>query len=773
MSGVEFPVRATLDDKAIKMLAAEIMKTAKAADLSEKEIKQMNDQLQRTGHEGVSNVNNLNKQLNGMVNDGLKKVGSAFLAAFAIDRLVSIGKEIFHITAEFQKLEAVLTNALGSKSAAQIGMRMIEQFAAKTPFSVQELTASYVKLVNQGFIPTQEELRKLGDLSASTGKGFDQLTEAIIDAQTGEFERLKEFGVRASKEGDKVTFTFKGVKTQVDFTSESIQKYVLSLGDAVGVSGSMAAISETVGGGFSNMGDAYDHFLETIGDGNKGPLQNAIKNLTSLLAIATEWVKTDEQIFDDKKVEQQEQAINKLKTLERVYGDLATAAEDYVRMLDYQIAVNLQASNKMGLDRAEERNALEDEIQLLKAQKQAVLDYVAAHKKAEDAEDKKAERIENIITLTADLKKLQQDQLVQTGEQLAQTNREIEVVEEKIKTLKELGLVMTKLHNISKVPAAFEKYLKMLADANSGVPKKSFGGQLLTGDVDALGRSVVNGINVNQPGDTVNGEKDTLSNWLDEKQDLLQAAFDFEMMLQDELEARNQLRIQNEIAALEAKKDYELSMVEDNKEAQERINKTFYEKERQLKAKQAERDKRQALFNILNSTAQGVMSALATSNVPLSVFVAAMGAVQLGLVASRDVPKFAKGKYRIHGPGTETSDSIPALLSRNESVVSAERSNRFADILKPIIENPNLNYTDLKKIVDSKVQSSLRGDLWEDATARRDANGGKLDEINQNLIALQKKRVTSINIDENGFNVWTRKEEAWTKFVKKRYSCGD
>src|SRR5690606_36201090 len=111
--------------------------------------------------------------------------------------------------AQYQRMSAVLTS-LGSRSQAQQALRMLEQFAAKTPFQVDKLTESYVKLVNQGFRPTQDELRKLGDLSASVGKDFDQLTEAIIDAQTGEFERLKEFGIRAQKEGDIVIFTFKG-----------------------------------------------------------------------------------------------------------------------------------------------------------------------------------------------------------------------------------------------------------------------------------------------------------------------------------------------------------------------------------------------------------------------------------------------------------------------------------------------------------------------------------------------------------------------------------
>lgn len=184
---------------------------------------------------------------------------------------------------EFEKFESVLTNTLGDKSEAQKSLSDIKDFAAKTPFSVAELTESFVKLANTGFKPTNKELKSLGDLASSQGKSFNQLTEAVIDAQTGEFERLKEFGIRAKKEGDKVTFTFKGQQQQVALTDEAIQKYIVSLGDATGVSGSMAAISETLEGKISNLGDQYDSFLNTVGEKTKPAIEAGIKGLSVLL----------------------------------------------------------------------------------------------------------------------------------------------------------------------------------------------------------------------------------------------------------------------------------------------------------------------------------------------------------------------------------------------------------------------------------------------------------------------------------------------------------
>ncbi len=208
------------------------------------------------------NVGNYPKALSG--------IGTKIAGAFSVGAIVNFGQKILETRAEFQKFEAVLTNTLGSNSAAQSVLSRIQILAAKTPFSVKELTESFVKLANQGFKPTNDELIKLGDLAASQGKSFDQLTEGIIDAQTGEFERLKEFGIRASKEGDKVRFTFKGVQTQTDFNSASIQKYILSLGELEGVSGGMAAISDTLGGKISNLGDNFDTFFNNLGESSEG-----------------------------------------------------------------------------------------------------------------------------------------------------------------------------------------------------------------------------------------------------------------------------------------------------------------------------------------------------------------------------------------------------------------------------------------------------------------------------------------------------------------------
>lgn len=218
-------------------------------------------------------------------------LGGAASTALAGLGLQQLGGEVVKTLSEFERMGAVLTNTLGSSSAAKGVMAGITDFAAKTPFQVDELTNSFVKLANQGFAPNMSELTKLGDLASSTGKGFDMLTEAVIDAQVGEFERLKEFGIQAKKSNGEVAFTFKNQTKVVKESAGEIRSYLLSLGNMKGVGGAMAAISATTGGQISNMKDQIDQFKLAIGTTLKPIVVDTLGTMTTYLTSGALWVK--------------------------------------------------------------------------------------------------------------------------------------------------------------------------------------------------------------------------------------------------------------------------------------------------------------------------------------------------------------------------------------------------------------------------------------------------------------------------------------------------
>lgn len=166
---------------------------------------------------------------------------------------------------EFQSLEATLKTFLGSSEKAGIAFDVIKNFAAQTPFSVQEVTKSFNILIAQGIQPSIRALDAFGNIASGSGKSLQQFSEAVTDAVQGEFERLKEFGVKASKEGERITFTFGGVQTEVKNTAEEIQGFLVNLGQTK-FAGATAEQAKTLSGAFSNLGDAFDAFKTAIGD---------------------------------------------------------------------------------------------------------------------------------------------------------------------------------------------------------------------------------------------------------------------------------------------------------------------------------------------------------------------------------------------------------------------------------------------------------------------------------------------------------------------------
>lgn len=205
-----------------------------------------------------------------------------FVAVQLWQYLKNIGTQAYNTRKEFATYEAVLKNATGSTKAAASAMKMIQTLAADTPASVAEWTQAYIKLINRGITPAKEELIQMGDIASSQGKDIDQFIEALLDAMTGENERLKEFGITAKKNGETTAFTFRGVTTEVQNTDQAIKNYILSLGNLQGIQGAMATQMQELAGLESNLGDQMDAIYNKIGK----KLEPAIKSFMGWLGGA-------------------------------------------------------------------------------------------------------------------------------------------------------------------------------------------------------------------------------------------------------------------------------------------------------------------------------------------------------------------------------------------------------------------------------------------------------------------------------------------------------
>jgi hypothetical protein len=305
------------------------------------DMRHLNDEMGRN-KQAFDTLNRSAKQSTDTMTDGAKQASAGFanlrstLAGLAtVGAFAALAKGIVDTTSRYEDLRSTLTTVEQSSVKAARAFDMLNKLAAATPFSVESLTESYIKLRNRGLQPTEQDLIALGDLAASQGKELDQVTEAMLDALTGENERLKEFGIQASKAGDQVTFTFKGVQTTVAATPQAIQGAILAFGRMDGVAGGMAARSQTLSGQVSTLKDNLAQLAAGIGNA----VLPAIKGMVGLVADGVEWVGKLFGVTKDYNQEALQQSVNlakgmnTLKTYNSLVADNTLSEEARQRVL--------------------------------------------------------------------------------------------------------------------------------------------------------------------------------------------------------------------------------------------------------------------------------------------------------------------------------------------------------------------------------------------------------------------------------------------------------
>jgi len=166
--------------------------------------------------------------------------------------------------------------------------------------------------------------------------------------------------------------------------------------------------------------------------------------------------------------------------------------------------------------------------------------------------------------------------------------------------------------------------------------------------------------------------------------------------------------------------EVEKNLIEQNKNEQiaavEATGKSKEQKAKEIRAieKKAAQEKYEAeksafeankaiqIVNAIIGTAVGVINAFQLGPIAGAIFaaiIAGVGAAQIAIIATQQPPpppKFAKGVIGLDGAGTETSDDIPAYLSKGESVVTAKATRRFhrelAEMEMAVGNTPNYQF---------------------------------------------------------------------------------
>lgn len=235
----------------------------------------------------TTGVDRVTSQLNGLT----KAAGAAAAAVVSLETAKQVFSALVDSQRNFDKLNSGLITMTGSAENAAKAFSVLQQFAKETPYGLNQAVEGFTKLVALGLNPSKEALISYGNTAAAMGKDLNQMIEAVADASTFEFERLKEFGIKSSQQADTVSFTFRGVTTTVKKNSEEIQKYLLNIGNT-DFAGAMETRSKTLDGQLSSLADSFDGlvlavaqsgFGEAVGE-QAATAEDAITALTDAIA---------------------------------------------------------------------------------------------------------------------------------------------------------------------------------------------------------------------------------------------------------------------------------------------------------------------------------------------------------------------------------------------------------------------------------------------------------------------------------------------------------
>lgn len=215
---------------------------------------------------------------------------------------------------------------------------------------------------------------------------------------------------------------------------------------------------------------------------------------------------------------------------------------------------------------------------------------------------------------------------------------------------------------------------------------------------------------------------------------------------------------QQALADLEKQKDLAIKFAGESSSAREAIEEQYNERRAEIQRKQAEAEKRQAIFSTTLNVATAVVNALTAKpfSLPLSIAVGAIGAAQLALIASQPIPEFADGVRDFGGglavvgdggrsevvrtkdgkvfktPSTDTLVNLPkgSDVFSSESEFEKElnmmlgNNNIFASLGRneSLISKPELTKEDLSDVIgrlEDTIRSKESIEIIDDEKGRR------------------------------------------------------
>ena len=178
---------------------------------------------------------------------------------------------VANVTKGNEKIIASFNAITDDSVQARIAFEEFNGLSRNMTQSFDEITQSVLTLGKTGIKPTTDMISGLGAIADGTGKSLMTVTESVSNAILGELGGLKQLGIVAVKEGNKLRVTFKDNSQLIENNAESIKGYIQGIAKS-----DFAGLTEQqmngLTGAFKRIGDAWSDLLFSFGDSGLGDI---------------------------------------------------------------------------------------------------------------------------------------------------------------------------------------------------------------------------------------------------------------------------------------------------------------------------------------------------------------------------------------------------------------------------------------------------------------------------------------------------------------------
>jgi len=157
----------------------------------------------------------------------LKTAVAGAVAAFGAYKIFDMARGFVEAGAELERFRTQLTAVLGGNAQlAEETLRWVREFAARTPFTTQEVIRSFIMLRSVGIDVTQDMMETIGNVAYVFDRKIEDVASAMISFET---EVLRRLGVEVRRTTKEATLRSGEIVKTVKNDAAEIRKALLEI----------------------------------------------------------------------------------------------------------------------------------------------------------------------------------------------------------------------------------------------------------------------------------------------------------------------------------------------------------------------------------------------------------------------------------------------------------------------------------------------------------------------------------------------------------------